>query len=108
MVDDGACAECWTDLNPTITIGLREEPRPKGSGYLYWRLEPGGAEIVIRYCDLFDLREDVVESHFENVLRDVMGTLQLTSAQLGDLCIFTENMSPLARAALERVRSRVA
>ena len=46
MVDARARQKGGADLKLAVAMGFREEPRPKGHGYLYWRLQSGGGERV--------------------------------------------------------------
>ena len=79
-----------------IVIGFREEPRPKGHGYLFWRLESEKRALVVCYCDLFETSPDVVRRMFGKALNQIMSNLGLPPHQINLLEMRYENMSPLA------------
>ncbi len=93
MVDARACKKGGADLKQTVVMGFREEPRPKGHGYLYWRPQSGGVERVAADCDLYDLREAVVAPLLDSALASMRREL----GEAVELSIATENMSAEAK-----------
>ena len=89
-----------------LTFGFREEPRPKGHGYLYWKMDPDEHERPLQHCDLFEIREEVVSAMFEAALTRVANHLKIERSDLSGIKVSTENMSVHAEGILRRVIGR--
>ena len=89
-----------------IVLGFREEPWPKGHGYLYWRKAPGGKELMLCNCNLFEVDDGVVSSMFEQALVKVARQLGIEPRDVSGLPVTTENMSALAERMLRNVIER--
>lgn len=90
-----------------IVIGFREEPLPKGHGYLFWRLNSEKMEHVVCYCDLFEVLPDVVGPMFCKALNQIMSSCGLHQHQISGLEMHYENMSSLAVDLLAKELGRV-
>ena len=88
--------------SPPLIFGIGEVAWPKGHGYLYVKRTASSSPEWLFDLDLHDTREDVVTSAFGKALRDAIHRLGLSSADLADLRVDTENMSAFAKAALVR------
>lgn len=90
-----------------IVIGFREEPRPKGHGYLFWRLESEKTELRVCDCDLFETSPEVVVPMFRMALDQIMRKLGLVKHQINGLEMRYENMSALAVDMLAQELRRI-
>ena len=92
----------------TVIFGFREESRPKGHGYLYWRREDKRQEErMLCHCDLYDVRDETVLQIFEKALREVLCELGVDRRGVSGVSIKTENMSALAQALLQKSLERL-
>lgn len=93
-----------TDL--TIVLGIREESRPKGHGYLYWR-DAKGTEVMLQNCDLHEGSDGRIVEMFEAALAEVCRRNGVATSVLPAASIETENMSPLAQRLLRQAVERL-
>jgi hypothetical protein len=50
--------------DPKIILGLREESRPVGGGYLYYKFSLKESDIFLLFLDLFDTSDTELASLF--------------------------------------------
>jgi hypothetical protein len=93
-----------TDL--TIVLGIREECRSKGHGYLYWRGASGG-DVTLRNCDLHEGSDGRIVVMFEAALAEVCRRNAVATSVLPAAGIETENMSQLAQRLLREAVQRL-
>ena len=72
MVDRSARPRGRSNLTAEMTdvkivLGIREESRPKGHGYLYWR-DAKGNEVMLHHCDLHEGSDGRIVEMFEVAL----------------------------------------
>ena len=85
---------------PPIILGIREESRPKGHGYLYWRRGKDTAHNRLCDVDLYDIRDDIVAALFKKALTTVIRELGYSSSDIAAMSVVTENMSAVAKGAM--------
>lgn len=89
-----------------IVLGIREESRPKGHGYLYWR-DAKGSEVMLQNCDLHEASDGRIVEMFEVALAEVCRRNGVATSALSVARIETENMSPLAQRLLRQAVERL-
>ncbi len=88
-----------------IVIGVCEESQPKGWGYLFWRQLPGGEQVRVCDCDLFETSPAVVVPLFRRLILSIESRLGIAETDM-DGCEFSfDNMS---QVAMEMFRGELA
>jgi hypothetical protein len=88
-----------------IVFGVRELPRPKGHGYLYFKLDPYGREFFVDYLNLYKTSKEELKELFVLAVQKVRAALAAkghTKEILTTDCQ-TENMSDWAVQLLKEV-----
>ncbi len=75
----------------TIVLGFREEAWPKGHGSLFWQMDPGGREVLLRACDVYEIGDDAVSRIFEEALVVVLLQLGIGPSDVAGLSITSAN-----------------
>lgn len=79
-----------------IVVGVCEESQPKGWGYLFWRQLPGGEQVRVCDCDLFETSPDVVLPLFRKLIQSIESRLGIAGEELAGCDLSFDNLSPLA------------
>ncbi len=88
-----------------LIFGIEELPRPKGEGFLYYKLEPSGREFMVDYLNLYDITDDGLKALFTAGAQKAREAL-IESGRARDVFekkYMTENMSDWAAAILKEV-----
>jgi FlaA1/EpsC-like NDP-sugar epimerase len=88
-----------------IVFGIRELPKPKGKGVLYYRFVGNGNEMFLDYLDLADTDEREIEKQLNRVLRRMLSHEPFADK---GVCMplagyETENMQPWFEGVLKRI-----
>lgn len=89
---------------PMVVFGLRDFPRPRGEGFLYYKLAPDYREKILIEHDLYtdpailpDIYKAGIKKFFKNEHLDNARKTELLANY------DTENMQPHAREVLDKV-----
>ena len=58
------------DVNkPQFILGVHDLPRPRGEGFLYYKLYPGYHERILVYFNLYNTEEQELKGYFSKGIR---------------------------------------
>lgn len=88
-----------------VIFGVRELPRPKKDGYLYYKLKASGQEHFVDFLNLYETSDEELRGVFVKAIQKVQDDLIANKGAEGDLkkIYQTENMSDWAVELLEKV-----
>ena len=88
-----------------LIVGLREESRPVGEGYIYYKLSPKGADGILLFLNLYKTGDTELESLFRQAIMNIANREQLSIDGIRGLLAtyITENMHPRTQSVLTKV-----
>lgn len=57
---------------PRLILGVRDLPRPRGEGFLYYKLYPGYHEMILVYFNLYDTEESELKDYFTKGIKKML------------------------------------
>jgi len=87
-----------------LTLGVRELPRPKGEGYLYYKVSLSNEEVLLTYLSLNDLSDEAFSKLIMAAIFKLKATLKEQS--VGEDClqhIEFENMQTWAQLLVKEI-----
>jgi hypothetical protein len=87
-----------------VIFGVRELPRPKKEGYLYYKLKASGQEHFVDFLNLYETSDEELRGVFVKAIQKVQDDLIANKGAEGHLkkIYQTENMSEWAISLLEK------
>jgi hypothetical protein len=94
--------------SPSIIFGLREFPRPPGTGYFYYKLPPKFSEWNVRtiaVLDLYNVDEDYLSGIFHEGIKKMLHREHLSRDAACSILenYATENIKSFAQDILQKV-----
>ena len=67
------------DVNkPQLILGVHDLPRPRGEGFLYYKLYPGYHERILVYFNLYNTEEQELKGYFSKGIRVMLESADFT------------------------------
>lgn len=88
-----------------VIFGIEQLPRPKGEGFLYYKLDPSGREFLIDYLNLYHISDEELRILFATAVQHARDALVKNGRARYVLqkLYRTENMSEWADELLKEV-----
>jgi len=88
-----------------LIFGIKELPKPRGQGYLYYKLEPSGREHFLDFLDLYKISDEELRVLFASAAQKAQDALIANGhhEKVSQKIYRTDNMSCRAIELLKKV-----